>query len=159
MENLGWPQILGWLPFQIFVCLILSTTHLRKTSGKLAKSSSSVLLFVFIPFIMGWHSDHMCDQGDAPPFVRYSFGVIGASLPWIFGSHPWVVRGAVIPILLIGVPLASYLTASYHREDITGNPYYSQGRFWHTTFTGQYIRESKEAEAAREAEIQRLKDT
>ncbi len=158
MENLGGSQILGWLPFQILVCLLLATIHLRKTSGKIAKSASSVLLFLFVPFIMDWHSNHLCDQGDVPPFVKYGFGVIGAGLPWIFRSRPWIVRAAVISIILAGVPLASFLTDSYHRDDITGNPYYSQGKFWHTPFTGQYIRESEEAAAAREAEIQRLRE-
>lgn len=158
MEDPGWPQVLGWLPFQIFVCLLVSTTHLRRTSGKIARSWSSVLLFLLIPFILGWHSNHLCDQGSAPPFVKYGFGFLGAILPWVFRSSPWVVRAFVIPILLIGVPLASYLTASYHRSDITGNPYYSRGRFWHTPFTGQYLRESKEAGEAREAEIQRLRE-
>ena len=158
MENAGWTQILGWLPFQIFVCLLLSTTHLWQTSGKIAKASSSVFLFFLIPFILDWHSDHLCDQGDAPPFVTYGFGVLGAVLPWVCVSRPWIVRAAIIPIILIGVSLATYLTASYHQVNITGNSDYSQGRFWHTPFTGQYIRESKEAEAAREVELQRLRE-
>lgn len=145
------------LPADLIAVIFLSTLHLRVKSGRTGRAICSLLLLGLIALVIDLKSLHLCDEGGAPWFIRYGFGALGAALPWVMPSHPWLTRVSLIPIILVGVFVARHLTASYHSEEITGNPLYSRGRFWHTPFTGQYLRELKETRAAREAEIERLR--
>jgi hypothetical protein len=54
--------------------------------------------------------------------------------------------------------VANFQTASYHRDNITGNRDYRSGTFWHTPFTGQYPRDPSQTFEKRQAEIQQLRD-
>lgn len=141
---------------EIAVVILLSTTHLRKKSRKLGKAISSGLLLFLIPLHIYSMSGHLCDEGNAPIFIQFGFAAIGAALPWVLPSYPWITRLAIVPILLVGGGVASYLTATYHRDDITGNRSYSSGWFWHTPFTGQYPRDPAMTPERREAEHRRL---
>lgn len=149
-------EIFGSLAMEIAVVILISTTHLRKRSGKVGKTVSSVLLLILIAFLIDSHSGHLCDEGRAPIFITFGFGAIGAALPWILPALPWVTRGTIIPLILIGEFVASFLTASYHRDDITGNRRYSYGWFWHTPITGQYPRDPSMTHKQRQAEIQQI---
>ena len=146
----------GALPADIAVVILVSTLHLRKKSGKIGRATSSVLLLLLIAVIIDMKSSHMCDEGSAPFFVKYGFGICGAALPWLVPSHPWVTRGTVIPTILVGVFVARFLTESYHRDDITGNRAYSSGGFWHTPFTGQLQRDPNMTFERRQAERERI---
>jgi len=149
-------EMFGSLPADITVVILVSTLHLRKKSGKIGRATTSVLLLLLISLVIDMNSSHMCDEGSAPFFVKCGFGLCGAALPWLLPSHPWVTRGAVIPAMLVGVFVARYLTASYHRDDITGNRAYSSGRFWHTPFTGQFHRDPNMTFERRQAERERI---
>jgi hypothetical protein len=149
-------RIFGSLTFEIAAVILISTTHLRKSSGPIAKSVSSALLLVLIALVIDSKSGHLCDEGRAPFFVKFGFGAIGGALPWVLPSSPWITRGAIIPIILFGAFVASFLTASYHRDDITGNRDFSSGFFWHTPFTGQYPRGPGMTFEQRRAEMQRI---
>ncbi len=146
------------LPFLILFTILIATAHLRKVNSRLKKTISSITLILLIPFILDVHSSHLCNEGGAPLFVKYGFGVLGAILPWVNPRHPWLTRALIIPIIVVGTLTARHLTASYHRDDITGNPYYSVGKFWHTPFTGQYVRESESERESREAESERIRN-
>lgn len=149
-------EMFGSLPVDISAVILISTLHLRKKSGKIGRTATSILLLLLIALNIDMKSSHMCDEGSAPFFVKYGFGMCGAALPWLLPSHPWITRGAVIPTILIGVFVARFLTASYHRDDITGNRAYSSGRFWHTPFTGQFQRDPNMTFERRQAERERI---
>jgi hypothetical protein len=121
--------------------LLVATCHLRKSTGSLGKAVASGLLFGLTAAIISVFGSHRCDEGSAPLFIIVFAAVISAAAPWVFGSRPWRARGLIILIVCVGALSASHLASSYHGDDITGNPSYSSGRFWHTGFTGQYPRD------------------
>ena len=130
------------LPAAIGVLIVttLATIHLRKESGKVAKSISSILLLLLTYYLLAAF-DHACDQGRAPHFVRYGLYCFCVAVPWVFPKRPWTTRATLFAALSVGMTIVIYLTDSYHGDSITGNPHYSSGRFWHTPFTGQYPRD------------------
>jgi hypothetical protein len=130
---------LSW-SLEIFLILLLATTHLRKSSGHLGKGISSGVLCLLVAGFVHGKSLHLCDEGDAPFFLLLAFGGMAGCLPWLLPRHPWWARVSVIPVILFGTWLAQAATASYHRDDITGNKDFAAGWFWHTPFSGQYSR-------------------
>ncbi len=124
----------------VLIVITLATLHLRKSSGKVAKTISSILLLLLTYYLLAAF-DHACDQGRAPHFVRYGLYCFGVATPWVFPRRPWIIRATLFAALSVGMTIAIYLTNSYHGDSITGNPHYSSGRFWHTPFTGQYPRD------------------
>jgi hypothetical protein len=121
--------------------LVVATSHIQRSSGLMALTVSSVTLFTLTAFTMFMCGSHKCDEGGTPLSVIVTTGVLAASLPWVLRGHPWLLRGIVAAAIFVGANVASKLTHSYHRDDITGNPRHASGRFWHTPLTGKYPRD------------------
>ena len=68
------------------------------------------------------------------------FGAAAAIIPWIKSISVPYRRGIAGLTVFFGMVIAMLLTSSYHGKEVTGNPEYSNGRFWHTPITGQYPR-------------------
>ena len=123
------------------VILAVATSHIRRSSGLMALAASSVTLFTLTAFTMFMYGSHKCDEGGTPLCVVVVAGFLTAALPWGLRDHPWLLRVLVAAVIFVGATVASKLAHSYHRDDITGNPRYASGRFWHTPLTGQYPRD------------------
>jgi len=132
---------LPWLCFAVGLIVVAATSHLRRTSTSPAKTGSSAALFVLTWLFVSFAGHHLCDEGGAPAFVVLTAAVGTASTPFLLLSRLWLLRLVVGLVAGAGMFLAAHLAASYHRDEITGNPRYSSGRFWHTPFTGQYPRD------------------
>lgn len=91
--------------------------------------------------LVGVSGMHKCAEGHAPSYLAFLFASIVASIPWLTGAHPWAIRALIVVVLSSGMTCANLLASSYHQNNITGNPDFASGRFWHTPFTGQYPRD------------------
>lgn len=137
------------------VILLLVTTHLRKTSQWRERAASSFAIFVFTTVVVGFSGMHMCDDGKLPSFVMFATGVVAGIFPWLYSAHPWLIRGLIFLTITIGLVSSRILITSYHSDSITGNPKYSSGRFWHTSFTGQYPRDHKKMAELKEIRLRK----
>ena len=124
----------------IIVVLAISTVHIRQDSGTVARIFCTLMLLLLAAFTIFICGSHKCDEGDAPASIMLATAALTACLPWMLRLHPWLMRAAVAVVIYAGATIASDLTHSYHRDDMTGNPRYASGRFWHTPLTGQYPR-------------------
>ncbi len=144
------PYFLG---VNVFLLLVL-IPHLRSTSGVISRVLSSIILLVVTAFVVISFGSHRCNQGGSPPFLITLTAFLAAGMPWLLTGRMRVLRGVIVLVVASsGMILANYLTSSYHRDDITGNPDYSSGRFWHTTFTGQYPREQDKSKLPRKQSL------
>ncbi|MCX6907805.1 MAG: hypothetical protein NTY01_07160, partial [Verrucomicrobia bacterium] len=84
-----------------------------------------------------------CSEGSSPLFVVFTCAGVAALGPFCVRLRSWRLPLYVFFVVIGGIFIAEYLAASYHRKDITGNPAFSSGQFWHTPFTGQYPRDPK----------------
>lgn len=138
MKSITW---IAWLVAINGIILLAATTHLRKDSRPIGRAIATILLSCMTCFVVVMSGFHHCDEGGAPSFVIFSSAAITGVLPWLNRLHPWSIRIAIALTVTTGMVSATYLSSSYHRDTITGNPKYSAGRFWHTPFTGQYPRD------------------
>lgn len=119
---------------------VFGTVPLFFGKGVWHKTGSSLLLFLSVAFGVLIAGAHMCDEGGSPPFVILSTAAVCSAMPWLALKNAWLTRIAIAVVLMSGMAAAHNLADSYHAENITGNPEYSSGRFWHTPFSGQYPR-------------------
>ncbi len=133
----------------IAVVLLVTTTHLRKTSDRKDRAMSSIALFFITWILVGVSGMHMCQEGRSPSYLAFVFAFLASSMPWQRGLHPWTIRALIAVVFGSGISSSSYLASSYHQKEITGNPDYASARFWHTALTGQYPRDKAKMERKR----------
>ncbi len=119
----------------------MGTAAIWKESSLWRRIVASVILSLLSFLAIEMAGMHMCREGGSPAFVVWSVTGIAATLPWIVRKNLWLLGLNIALVVTSGMHIAHSLTNSYHRDDITGNPDYSSGRFWHTPFTGQLPRD------------------
>ncbi|MEM7391254.1 MAG: hypothetical protein AAF492_02815 [Verrucomicrobiota bacterium] len=149
---MNWNEWLPWLIGVNCIVLMAGTSHLTKDSGRKGRAVSSLIVFPLTFFIVSLFGFHKCDDGTSPAYIAYTTALLSASLPWIGRLPLWLGKTMIAVLLTSGAMASSYLSSSYHREDITGNDKYSSGRFWHTPFTGQYPRDKSKTPRFRPSE-------
>lgn len=122
------------------VIVIIAMTHLQRWKGITSLSISSLIIFMLMFLMATAYGNHKCDQGSAPEYIAILSGAMGMIVPWIRKVSVWRRRCIVAAVSFVWISIGMFLTSSYHGEKITGNPKYSNGRFWHTALTGQYPR-------------------
>ena len=85
-------------------------------------------------------------EGRAPLFMVLMFAGAASLGPFCIRLRRWQLPLYVFLMIIAGAATSIYLTDSYERPDITGNPAFSSGRFWHTPFTGQYPRDMEKTQ-------------
>ena len=139
------PKTMFTAAYIAFIIAVLSVASFiaiapLKISSKWPLRLLSLLFTLFLIGCVFATTDHMCDEGDAPLFLMLASSLSASIFPLLFATRPWLCYGSVAFIAFSSFCASAYLTASYHRDDVTGNPRYASGRFWHTPFTGQMPR-------------------
>jgi hypothetical protein len=86
---------------------------------------------------------HKCQEGGPPWVIVLGVAGLAAAGPFLVPLRRGLLPACLLVVTSIGMATTAHLARSYHRPEITGNPAYSAGRFWHTPFTGQYPRAAK----------------
>jgi hypothetical protein len=132
------PILSGWMDWYYLLIGIPAMGMLWWRRNVWTRASISIVLFALSAYAFHYAGKHNCAQGNPPALLEYTAGGVAAALPWIFGRLPILATLSFTVVLFAGTATARYLAESYHGAEITGNPEFSNGRFWHTPFTGQY---------------------
>ena len=145
------PILAGW-PEWVYVAVGLGASGLLWWKNHWwVKAAISVVLFIGAAYAFQFAGMHMCFEGSPPAVLEVLFGGLAASLPWLLGRWKWPVPVAFIAVFFTGTFLAGFLASSYHGEDVSGNPDFSSGQFWHTPISGQYPRDLEKTQAFHES--------
>jgi hypothetical protein len=132
-------MLLYTLPFAAGIVAV-SMSHLSWRKSALARVISSLLLFPLTWVMVYSFGNHLCDQGGAPAYISVTVAAFVTATPWLPSLSFWFQRLAAGTLILLGMFTTSMLASSYHGDDVTANPAYSDGHFWHTSISGQYPR-------------------
>ncbi len=108
-----------------------------------ARLLSALIIFPLAAHYINYCGLHFCDEGNPPLFMVLTYAGAAALGPFCVRLCRWRLPLYVFLMTIAGIATSMHLAGSYHRQDITGNPAYSSGQFWHTPFTGQYPRDPK----------------
>ncbi|MCH7225218.1 hypothetical protein [Haloferula sp. A504] len=113
------------------------------------KSIVSIVLLLTVLQSFLFAGYHKCYEGSPPMTIGWVFGLSAASLPWLI--HQWKFAIPLVYFVLIatGAQTARSLARSYHGSEVTGNPAFSSGEFWHSPITGLHPRDAEKTAAHR----------
>lgn len=123
--------------------VLISTTHLRWWKGRGAILTSSVLLGSLVTLMVLEWGGHECAEGKPPEYLAFVGGGLAGAVPWCRSFSMNIRRMLAFCIAMLFVTMVGLLVSSYHSVGITGNAKLANGRYWHTTLTGQYPRGSQ----------------
>jgi hypothetical protein len=83
---------------------------------------------------------HHCDQG-TPYRLSAVFGVLAFILVAFIRRRGRALLGLLL-IACLGTIQSCYVSGLYHSDEMTGNPRYGSGSYWHSFLTGAYPRRS-----------------
>jgi hypothetical protein len=131
--------------FELFLlCVGVASTGLFWWKRNIwTKASVSVIAFIAAAYAFRFAGIHKCDEGSPPEILAFAVGGLAASLPWMLAQWRLAVPLAFVVVFFAGTFTARALAHSYHAPEVTGNPAFSSGRFWHSSVTGQLPRDPK----------------
>ena len=122
--------------------VLVSTLHLKWWDSTWAMILSSVLLGSLVTLMVQAWGAHQCAEGKPPGYIAFLGGTLAGAVPWCHSLSMAIRCWLAFSIAMMFVTLVGLLVSSYHSGGITGNPKLANGRFWHTTLSGQYPRGS-----------------
>ena len=145
------PILFGWPDWLYAIVGVAITGLLWWRRDWWIKAVVSLVIFVGVAYPFQFAGMHKCYEGRPPNVLEYAFGIIAALLPWCFGNWKWPVPVGFVAVLFLGTFTARSLAHSYHCTNVTGNPGFSSGRFWHSPISGQYPRDQEKYRAFQES--------
>ncbi|MEP4077933.1 hypothetical protein [Haloferula sp.] len=119
----------------------------RQNGWTKAITSVVLLLTVLQSFLFAGY--HKCYEGSPPMTLGWVFGLLAASLPWLINKWKFAVPLIYLVLITAGAQIARSLARSYHGSEVTGNPAFSSGDFWHSAITGLHPRDAEKTAAHR----------
>jgi hypothetical protein len=119
----------------------------RQTGWTKAIVSIVLLLMVLQSFLFAGY--HKCYEGRPPMTLGWVFGFAAASLPWLIKKWKFAVALVYFVLIATSAQIARSLARSYHGSEVTGNPAFSSGDFWHSSITGLHPRDADKTAAHR----------
>ena len=150
------PLFFGWPDWFYMVAGLAATALLWWRSDGWIRAVVSVVMFGCVGYPTRFAGMHECFEGRPPELLELVFAGIAASLAWSLGRWRWPVPLTFIMLLSAGTFTARALAHSYHSDEITGNPEFSSGRFWHTAITGQLPRDKDKCKQFWESFLQHV---